>query len=404
MNSAGITTFRLFASKFGSQTTAPLRFASSATFETHDYKLHHLTEAPSKKATVTSEEAKDYYKKMQTIRKLETEAGALYKEKRIRGFCHLYTGEEACAVGLHAAMDPNDAVITSYRCHGLAYLLRNNVTEILSEMTGRIAGNVYGKGGSMHMYAKHFFGGNGIVGAQVPLGAGAAFALKYRNQKNVCFALYGDGAANQGQISEAFNMAELWQIPVIFVCENNGYGMGMKATRSSASTEYYKRGDFVPGIWVDGMDILSVREGFKYAKDFCNSGKGPIVVELNTYRYVGHSTIEKRHGYRTEEEIQDVRSHRDCIVKFREQCVQSKIVSAEEFKEIDKNVHDEVTKAVKIAREDDELPMEGLYTDLYKNTPPQVVRGATPFESVKQPFVTTSELVEKQLKRKPVIF
>uniref|UniRef100_A0AC34FP61 Dehydrogenase E1 component domain-containing protein n=1 Tax=Panagrolaimus sp. ES5 TaxID=591445 RepID=A0AC34FP61_9BILA len=180
--------------------------------------------------------------------------------------------------------------------------------------------------------------------------------------------------------------------------------MGMKATRSSASTEYYKRGDFVPGIWVDGMDIVSVREGFKYAKDFCNSGKGPIVVELNTYRYVGHSTIEKRHGYRSEEEIQDVRSHRDCIVKFRDQCVQSNIVSAEEFKEIDKIVYKEVEEAVKLAREDDELPMEGLYTDLYKNTPPQFIRGATKNESLQQPFTTTSELVSKKLNRNAVKF
>jgi pyruvate dehydrogenase E1 component alpha subunit len=403
MNSAGIT-FRLFASKLGAQTTAPLRFASSATFETHDYKLHNLTDAPAKQATVTAEEAKDYYRKMQAIRRIETEAGELYKEKRIRGFCHLYTGEEACAVGMHAAMDKNDAIVASYRCHGHAYLLRNSPTEILSECTGRVSGNVYGKGGSMHMYARNLFGGNGIVGAQVPLATGAAFAMKYKGQKNVCFAIYGDGASNQGQIAEAFNMAELWQLPVVFICENNGYGMGFSAKRSSASTEYYKRGNFVPGLWVDGMDILSVREAIKYAKNFCNSGKGPIVLELNTYRYVGHSTIEKKHDYRTEEEIQDVRSHRDCIITFRDNCIEKDLVSKEEFKEIDKQVHKEVEEAAKKAREDDELPMEGLLTDLYKNTEPQKVRGATPFETKIQPFVTTSELVQKQLKRKPVAF
>lgn len=219
------------------------------------------------------------------IRRLETAAGSLYKEKIIRGFCHLYSGQEACAVGMAAALRPNDDVITAYRCHGWTYLMGGSLNGILCELTGRSSGVARGKGGSMHMYVQNFFGGNGIVGAQVPLGVGIAFAQKYKGDHGVCIALYGDGAANQGQIFEVYNMAKLWKVPCIFVCENNGYGMGTSAERASANTNYYTRGDSVPGIWVDGMDVLAVREATRFAIEYATSEKGgPILLETATYR------------------------------------------------------------------------------------------------------------------------
>jgi pyruvate dehydrogenase E1 component alpha subunit len=199
---------------------------------------------------VTREDALKYYKDMQTIRRLETAAGNLYKEKAIRGFCHLYSGQEACCVGMKASMRPHDAVITAYRAHGWTYVMGVDAVGVLAELTGRNTGCARGKGGSMHMYTENFFGGNGIVGAQCPLGAGVALAKKYSGTDGVCLTLYGDGAANQGQLYEAFNMAQLWKLPCIFICENNGYGMGTSVERASASTAYYTRGDYVSGIWV----------------------------------------------------------------------------------------------------------------------------------------------------------
>lgn len=197
-------------------------YATEATMTTRDFKLHNLDNGPATSAVVTKEEALKYYEDMFYIRRLETAAGALYKDKVIRGFCHLYSGQEACAVGMKAAMRPDDSVITAYRCHGWTYLLGVSVQGVLSELTGRGTGCSRGKGGSMHMYSKNFYGGNGIVGAQVPLGVGIAFEAKYKDKKAVCFSLYGDGAANQGQVFEVYNMAKLWDVPVIFVCENNG--------------------------------------------------------------------------------------------------------------------------------------------------------------------------------------
>ncbi|RZF44078.1 hypothetical protein LSTR_LSTR013411 [Laodelphax striatellus] len=194
------------------------------------------------------------------IRRLETSAGNLYKEKVVRGFCHLSSGQEAIAVGIRCMMREQDSIISGYRSHGWAYLMGVSPANVLCELTGRRSGCSRGKGGSMHMYASNFYGGNGIVGAQVPLGTGIAFAAKYLGKQGVCFSLYGDGASNQGQVYEAFNMAKLWDIPCIYVCENNGYGMGTSAERSSASTNYYTRGDYIPGIWVDSMDVSAVKE------------------------------------------------------------------------------------------------------------------------------------------------
>ncbi|CAJ0920448.1 unnamed protein product, partial [Mesorhabditis belari] len=375
-------------------TSTRLASTNDVNFTVQSYKLHKLDNGPKTSVTLNRTDALDFYRKMQVIRRMESAAGNLYKEKKIRGFCHLYSGQEACAVGMKAAMTEGDAVITAYRCHGWTYLLGSTTTQILAELTGRIAGNVYGKGGSMHMYEKNFYGGNGIVGAQQPLGAGVAFAMKYRNQKNVCLTLYGDGAANQGQLFEATNMAKLWGLPVIFICENNGFGMGTPIERASASTDYYTRGDYVPGIWVDGMDILAVREALRWSKEYCDAGKGPLMLEMATYRYHGHSMSDPGTSYRTRDEIQNVRKTRDPITGFKDRVVTSGLVTEDELKEIDKDVRKEVEEAVKIATTDGVLPPEALYADIYANTATQEIRGATIDETVKQPFKTTTEVLK----------
>ncbi|KAJ1369934.1 hypothetical protein KIN20_031546 [Parelaphostrongylus tenuis] len=367
---------------------------SDVTLNTKGYKLHKLDEGPTNTVTLNREDALEYYRKMQLIRRMESAAGNLYKEKKIRGFCHLYSGQEACAVGIKAAMDEEDAVITAYRCHGWTLLQGSSVAEILSELTGRVSGNVHGKGGSMHMYQKNFFGGNGIVGAQQPLGTGVAFAMKYRNQKNVCLTLYGDGAANQGQLFEAANMAYLWNLPVLYVCENNGFGMGTTAERSSASTDYYARGDYVPGIWVDGMDVLAVREAVRWAKEYCNEGKGPLMLELATYRYHGHSMSDPGTSYRTREEIQEVRKTRDPITGFKDRIISSGLVNEDDLKSIDKDVRKEVDEAVNVANTAGLLPKEAAYADIYHNTPHQLVRGVTIDDSHVQKFLRTEDLLK----------
>ncbi|KAL8600179.1 Pyruvate dehydrogenase E1 component subunit alpha, somatic form, mitochondrial [Nucella lapillus] len=262
--------------------------ATETTFDTQPFKLHKLDHGPESSVKVTRDEALTYYRQMQTIRRLEASAANMYKSKDVRGFCHLYSGQEAIAVGINSAISKEDGVISSYRIHGWTWMLGVPLLGVLGELAGRVSGCVKGKGGSMHMYTKNFYGGNGIVGAQVPLGTGVAFALKYQGKPNVCVTLYGDGAANQGQIYESFNMAKLWDLPALFVCENNGYGMGTSADRASASTEYYTRGDYIPGLWVDAMDVVSVRAATEFAREYTLKN-GPLVMECATYRYHGHS-------------------------------------------------------------------------------------------------------------------
>ncbi|XP_026037629.1 pyruvate dehydrogenase E1 component subunit alpha, mitochondrial-like isoform X2 [Astatotilapia calliptera] len=264
-------------------------FTTQATFEIKKCDLFKLDEGPATQVVLTRDEGLQYYRIMQTMRRMELKADQLYKQKIIRGFCHLYDGQEACAVGIETSINLSDHLITAYRAHGYTYTRGGTVKEIMAELTGRRGGIAKGKGGSMHMYCKHFYGGNGIVGAQVPLGAGVALACKFQGNNQLCVCLYGDGAANQGQIFETYNMAALWKLPVIFICENNRYGMGTSVERAAASTDYFKRGEFIPGLRVDGMDVLCVREATKFAADHCRSGKGPILMELQTYRYHGHS-------------------------------------------------------------------------------------------------------------------
>ncbi|XP_063622845.1 probable pyruvate dehydrogenase E1 component subunit alpha, mitochondrial [Cydia splendana] len=359
-------------------TKAKYSTKSEATFEIKPYKLHKLDKGPAQSATLTSEDALKIYAQLATLRRIETASGNLYKEKIIRGFCHLYSGQEAVAVGMRQAMRDVDSVITAYRCHGWTHLMGVSVLGVLSELTGRRTGCSRGKGGSMHLYGRNFYGGNGIVGAQGPLGAGVAFAHKYKGDGGVCFALYGDGAANQGQLFEVYNIAKLWDLPCVFVCENNGYGMGTSVDRSSASTEYYTRGDYVPGIWVDGMDVLAAREATKYAIDYCTSGKGPLVMEMETYRYSGHSMSDPGTSYRTRDEVQEVRQTRDPITSFKEKIITNELVTPDQLKEIDAKVRTEVDEATKQAKSEPEIGVEELSGDIYYNNAEPFIRGLHP--------------------------
>ncbi|KAH3661906.1 hypothetical protein OGAPHI_006085 [Ogataea philodendri] len=332
-----------------------------SSFETYKMDAPELT-FETEKSTLLQ-----MYKDMIIIRRMEMAADALYKSKKIRGFCHLSVGQEAIAVGIENAIDANDDVITSYRCHGFTHMRGASVKEVLGELMGKRCGVSYGKGGSMHMYAPGFYGGNGIVGAQVPLGAGLAFAHQYKNKPNCTFTLYGDGAANQGQVFESFNMAKLWNLPCIFACENNKYGMGTSASRSSAMTEYYKRGQYIPGLKVNGMDILAVYQASKFAKDWCVSGNGPLVLEYETYRYGGHSMSDPGTTYRTREEVQNMRSRNDPIAGLKAHLLEFGIATEDEVKSFDKAARKYVDEQVKEAEVSPppEAKMDILFEDVY---------------------------------------
>lgn len=362
---------KLFRSAI-TNTAANLRYfsnAPSASAVLQPFKLYKLDNGPPSTTTCTREDALKYYETMQRVRRMETTLSSLYKEKKVRGFCHLYSGQEAVAVGTEAALIPGDAIITAYRCHAFVVTRGESVASVIGELLGKSNGNVSGKGGSMHMYAKEFYGGNGIVGAQVPLGAGVALHKKRNGTNNLCVTMYGDGASNQGQVFETFNMAKLWNLPCIFVCENNKYGMGTSAQRSSCNTAYYTRGDVIPGLWVDGMDILSVREAMRYAADWCRSGKGPIVVETETYRYFGHSMSDPGTSYRTRDEIQTVRRERDPIILFGRFMTANGLSTDEEIKGIDKKIRQEIEEVVQEC-ENAPLPeIETAYTHVFREYP-----------------------------------
>ncbi|EDW11557.1 pyruvate dehydrogenase E1 component subunit alpha, mitochondrial [Drosophila mojavensis] len=329
-----------------------------------EFKLYKLELGPDTLVALTAQEAALYMKQLLAIRRLEAASAQLYKERLVRGFCHLSTGQEACAVGLCSALRKEDNLVAGYRIHGLAYLMGATAKGVLSELTGKASGCAQGKGGSMHMYAPNFYGGNGIVGAQVSLGAGIALANKYRGTGGVCFALYGDGAANQGQIFECFNMAKLWKLPIVFVCENNNYGMGTSAWRSSSNTDYYTRGDFLPGIWVDGQDVLAVRSATRFAVQYAQQ-RGPLVMELCTYRYAGHSMSDPGTSYRTREEVNQVRQRQDPINRFRKVCLDMSLLTEKQLRIIDQSVREEMEQAIQTARHDEELPLSHLANDVY---------------------------------------
>lgn len=350
----------------------------SVSLSDQSFDMYEL-DPPSLDIKVTKPELLKMYEDMVTVRRLEMAADALYKAKKIRGFCHLSTGQEAIAVGMEKAITPDDSIITAYRCHGFTYMRGGSVKSIIAELLGRKEGISYGKGGSMHMFAKNFYGGNGIVGAQVPVGAGIAFAQKYREQKNSTFTLYGDGASNQGQVFEAYNMAKLWGLPCVFACENNKYGMGTAANRSSALTDYYKRGQYIPGIRVNGMDVLAVKTACEFAKEYTTSEGGrPLVMEFVTYRYGGHSMSDPGTTYRTREEIQQMRSTNDPIAGLKAKILEWGVVEESELKDIDKAARAGVDEEVKAA-EASPVPnndMTTLFEDIYvKGSAPEFFRG-----------------------------
>ncbi|KAI1640232.1 dehydrogenase E1 component-domain-containing protein [Biscogniauxia mediterranea] len=351
---------------------------SDESFETYEL------DPPPYTLDVTKKQLKKIYYDMVVVRQMEMAADRLYKEKKIRGFCHLSTGQEAVAVGIEHALEKEDDIITAYRCHGFALMRGGTVRSIIGELLGRREGIAYGKGGSMHMFTKGFYGGNGIVGAQVPVGAGLAFAHKYLGRKQASVVLYGDGASNQGQVFEAFNMAKLWGLPALFGCENNKYGMGTAAARSSALTDYYKRGQYIPGLKVNGMDVLATMAAVKYGKEWAVADNGPLVLEYVTYRYGGHSMSDPGTTYRTREEIQRMRSTNDPIAGLKQKILDWGVCTEDELKSIDKEarkyVNEEVAAAEAMAVPENTPQI--LYEDIYvKGTEPQFMRGRTPDEN-----------------------
>ena len=321
-----------------------------------------------KKPNTSKEDLLHYYREMLLIRRFEEKAGQLYGMGLIGGFCHLYIGQEAIIVGLEATTKEGDKRVTSYRDHGHMLACGMDPKGVMAELTGREGGYSKGKGGSMHMFSKeaNFYGGHGIVGAQVPIGAGLAFADKYKGNDNVSFAYFGDGASNQGQVYETFNMASLWKLPVIFVIENNQYAMGTSLARGSSTPELYTRGQAfgIPGESVDGMDVLAVKAAGEKAVAHCRSGAGPYILEMVTYRYRGHSMSDPA-KYRSREEVQKVREERDAIDHVRELLLQGKHASEDDLKAIDKEIKAVVIEAAEFARESPEPALEELWTDIY---------------------------------------
>ena len=335
-----------------------------ATFALRSLQQAH---ANNRRFEASDDELLHFYEQMVLIRRFEEKAGQLYGLGLIGGFCHLYIGQEAVAVGLQSALsEGHDSVITGYRDHGhmLAYGIDPKV--IMAELTGRGAGISRGKGGSMHMFSTDhkFYGGHGIVGAQVPLGAGLAFAHKYRNDGGVCMAYFGDGAANQGQVYETFNMAALWKLPIVFVVENNGYAMGTAVRRGSAETHFYRRGTAfrIPGIDVNGMDVLEVRQAAEVALEFVRGGNGPVLLELKTYRYRGHSMSDPA-KYRSREEVQEMREKHDPIEAAKTELLQ-RGVAEDRIKDIDKKIRQVVAEAADFAESSPEPALAELYTDV----------------------------------------
>jgi pyruvate dehydrogenase E1 component alpha subunit len=316
---------------------------------------------------LTREQELAAYREMLMIRRFEEKAGQLYGMGFIGGFCHLYIGQEAVVVGLQMAAKPGDQVITTYRDHGHMLATGMDPKGVMAELTGRRGGYSRGKGGSMHMFSreKQFFGGHGIVGASVPLGAGIAFANKYRGNDNVCFCYFGDGAVNQGQVYETFNMAELWKLPIVFVIENNRYAMGTSIERASATTNLSQRGlSFaIPGEQVDGMDVRAVKAAGDRVVEWVRAGNGPYILEMMTYRYRGHSMSDPA-KYRSREEVDKVREERDPIERARVRMLAQGYATEDDLKSIDKSIREQVNAAAEFAQTDAEPDARELWTDV----------------------------------------
>src|SRR5450631_4233399 len=318
-------------------------------------------------ANFSKDEEFSAYRTMLSIRRFEEKAGQMYGMGLIGGFCHLYIGQEAVVVGMQMALKAGDEVITGYRDHGHMIACGMDAKGVMAELTGRTHGYSKGKGGSMHMFSvdKGFYGGHGIVGAQVPLGTGLAFANRYRGNKGVCLTYFGDGAANQGQVYESFNMAELWKLPVVYVIENNQYAMGTSVARSSALTDFSKRGvSFnIPGEQVDGMDVRAVKAAASRAADWCRGGKGPIILEMQTYRYRGHSMSDPA-KYRSKDEVQKMREEHDPIEQVRTRLLANQQASEDDLKKIDAEVRAIIAGAADFASHEPEPDTAELWTDV----------------------------------------
>jgi pyruvate dehydrogenase E1 component alpha subunit len=318
---------------------------------------------------LTPEQELQAYRDMLLIRRFEEKAGQMYGMGLIGGFCHLYIGQEAVVVGMQMALKPGDQVITGYRDHGHMLACGMDPKGVMAELTGRRGGYSKGKGGSMHMFSreKHFYGGHGIVGAQVPLGTGLAFANRYRKNDHVSLTYFGDGAANQGQVYESFNMAELWKLPVVYVIENNRYAMGTSLARASAQPDLSKRGlSFnIEGAQVDGMDVRAVKAAGESAVTWCRAGKGPYILEMKTYRYRGHSMSDPA-KYRTREEVEKVRTESDPIEQARARILAEGWASEDEIKKTDAEVRKIVNEAAEFATHDPEPDPSELFTDVVR--------------------------------------
>lgn len=324
-----------------------------------------------------------YFTDMSTIRRMETTADGLYKNREIRGFCHLCNGQEAIPVGMEASLDYKDALITAYRVHGNAYGRGESVHDILAEMMGRRSGSSKGKGGSMHYYneATRFYGGNGIVGAQIPVGTGIAFAQKYRKEKSVTCVMYGDGAANQGQVFEAINMAIIWKLPAIYICENNNYGMGTSAARIAGNPEFYKRHKPAPGLRLDGMNVFAIREAIKFAKEYAVEN-GPICLEYDTYRYFGHSMSDPGISYREKSEVDEVRQTRDPIEYLKAIIIENNVASEKDIKDLNKKIKKEIDAIAEQVRKEPYPELSEMYEDILAPGDEHFVRGVEYKDSV----------------------
>jgi len=325
------------------------------------------TASKSSAKSAGKDELLQYYRDMLLMRRFEEKAGQLYGMGLIAGFCHLYIGQEAVVTGIQAALEEGDQVITGYRDHAHMLACGMDPNGVMAELTGREGGYSRGKGGSMHMFSreKQFYGGHGIVGAQVSLGTGLAFADRYKENKKVAVTYFGDGAANQGQVYESFNMAKLWDLPVIYVIENNQYAMGTAVKRASSETALHKRGlSFgIPGEEVDGMDVEAVKAAAAKAVKHARDGNGPYILEMKTYRYRGHSMSDPA-KYRTREEVDDIRSHHDPIDLVKKRLIEGKHATEDELKEIDKEVKKVVNDAAQFAKDSPEPDPSELYTDV----------------------------------------
>nr|XP_033331127.1 pyruvate dehydrogenase E1 component subunit alpha, mitochondrial-like [Megalopta genalis] len=343
------------------------------------YELYRLESGPSTKATITEEEAIHALKTMNYIRRMESKCAELYRTRMINGFLHLYSGQEAVAVGMTMAMKESDSLITAYRCHGFGICFGLSARQVLAELMGRRTGASQGKGGSMHMYAPRFYGGDGIVGGQVPIGVGLAFAHKYKGSGGVAWVLYGDGAASQGQIYEAYNMSKLWNLPVVYICENNQYAMGTAAHRHSANTAFYTRGDLIPGVKVDGMHILDVHEAVKFAGDYALRN-GPIILEMDTYRYFGHSMSDPGISYRSRDEVKQIQTEADPITNLHKLIVQNGLKTQEELEEMRKATWKQVDQELEEAKADPPPDLTEIGTHVYSK-PLEKSRGKVPWQT-----------------------